>query len=174
MLLNISKQGKLLKLEKSLKRQQRKLSRKTLGSANYKKQKLIVQRLYRRIKNIKNDYKRKSVLRIVQQNPKFITIEKLNIKEMMKDRKVSNAFQQVGLYYVVNWLKQKCIEYDVELRQVDMYYPSSQICSNCGFKKKMPLKERVYKCSNCEESIDRDLNAAINLKQAKEFTLLVI
>ena len=170
---NITKSTKIIKLEKSLKRQQRKLSRREKGSKNFKKQKLIIQRLHRRIKNIKNDLKRKTVLTLVRNNPQYITIENLNIKGLMKNRKLSNAFQQVGLGYFTDYLRVKCIEYEVELRQVSRWYPSSQICSDCGNRKKMPLSERVYKCENCGLEMDRDLNASINLKQTKEYTVLV-
>lgn len=170
---NIAKSAKIVKLEKSLKRQQRKLSRMTKGSSNFKKQKLTIQRLYRRIKNIKNDLKRKTVLNIVRNNPQYITIENLNIKGMMKNRSLSNAFHQIGLGSFTEYLRVKCIEYEIELRQVSRWYPSSQICSDCGSRKKMPLSVRVYKCDNCGLEIDRDLNASINLKEVKEFTLIV-
>ena len=170
---NMAKSNKIQKLEKSLKRQQRKLSRKTKGSENFKKQKLIIQRLHRRIKNIKNEIKRKTVLSIVNKNPQYITIENLNIKGMMKNRKLSNALQQIGLGYFTEWLKVKCNEYGIELRQVSRWYPSSQICSCCGGRQPMPLKERTYNCKNCGLEIDRDLNASINLKQTKKYTVLV-
>ena len=170
---NIAKSAKIVKLEKSLKRQQRKLSRRVNGSKNFKKQKLIIQRLHRRIKNMKNDLKRKTVLTLVRNNPHYITIENLNIKGMMKNRKLSNSFQQIGLGYFTDYLRVKCIEYEVELRQVSRWYPSSQICSACGSRKKMPLNVRVYKCENCGLEMDRDLNASINLKQTKEYTVLV-
>lgn len=170
---NINKSNSIIKLTKSLKRQQRKLSRRVKGSENFKKQKVIVQRLHRRIKNIKTDLKRKTVLEIVRRNPQFVTIEHLNVKGMMKNRKLSNAFQQIGIGYFIEWLKAKCLEYEIELRQVDHFYPSSQICSSCGFRKKMPLHVRTYDCDNCGNSLDRDLNAAINLKNAKDYTVLV-
>lgn len=170
---NISKSNQLVKLTKSLKRQQRKLSRRVKGSANFQKQKVIVQRLHRRIRNIKTDLKRKIVLKIVKKNPQFITIEHLNVKGMMKNRKLSNAFQQIGIGYFTDWLKAKCVEYEIELRRVDRFYPSSQICSCCGERKKMPLHVRTYDCDNCGMSLDRDLNASINLRNSKEYTVLV-
>lgn len=170
---NISKSKVLDKLSKSLKRQQRKLSRRTKGSNNWYKQKAIVQRLHRKISNIKNDMKKKIVLGIVKKNPQYITIEDLNIKGMMKNRILSNSFQQIGIGYFTDWLRQKCIEHQIELRKVDRFYPSSQICSDCGSRKPMPLHLRAYNCENCGLEIDRDLNASINLKQAKEYTVIV-
>lgn len=170
---NVSKSDKLNKLNKSLKRQQRKLSRRVKGSNNWYKQKTIIQNLYRKIKSIKTDLKRKLALKIVKRNPQYITIEDLNIKGMMKNKRLSNSFQQIGIGYFTTWLKQKCIEYEIELRQVDRFYPSSQICSDCGNRKSMPLHLRMYNCDNCGLEIDRDLNASINLKQTKEYTVLV-
>ena len=170
---DIRKNKKLIKLNKSLKRQQRKLSRKKKKSNNWFKQLLKVQRLYRKISNIKKDIKRKKVLEIVKENPQYITIEHLNIKGMMKNRRLSNSFQQVGLSYIVEWLKWKCYQYGIELRQVDRFYPSSQICNKCGNRQPMPLNKRTYKCNNCGNKEDRDINASINLKQAKDYTILV-
>lgn len=170
---NFKHNAVLEKLEKSLKRQQRFLSRKNKGSSNWYKQKVKVQRLHRRIKNIKQDIKRKSILSIVKQKPQFITIENLNIKGLMKNRKISNAFQQIGIGYVVKWLKVKCGEYDIELRQVDRFFPSSQLCSQCGKKQPMPLHKRVYKCDSCGLELDRDINASMNLMNCKDYTVLV-
>lgn len=170
---DLRKNKRLVKLNKSLKRQQRKLNRKQKKSNNWFKQLLKVQRLHRKIANLKKDIKQKKVLEIVRENPQFITIENLNIKDMMKNRKLSNSFQQVGLGYIVEWLKWKCYQYGIELRQVDRFYPSSQICNCCGHKQKMPLNKRIYKCENCGMIEDRDINASINLKQAKDYTVIV-
>lgn len=170
---DLRKNKRLIKINKSLKRQQRKLSRKQKKSNNWFKQLLKVQRLYRKISNLKRDIKRKNILSIVQENPQFITIENLNIKGMMKNKRLSNAFQQIGLGYIVKWLKWKCYQYGIELRQVDRFYPSSQICNQCGNRQKMPLNKRVYKCENCGTIEDRDINASINLKQAKDYTVIV-
>ena len=170
---DLRKNKRLIMLNKSLKRQQRKLSRKQKKSNNWFKQLLKVQRLYRKIKNIKKDIKRKSILSIVKENPQFITIENLNIKGMMKNKRLSNAFQQIGLGYIVEWLKWKCQEYGIELRQVDRFYPSSQLCSKCNHRQKMPLYKRIYKCEQCGLEMDRDINASINLKQATDYIVIV-
>ena len=170
---DLRKNKRLIILNKSLKRQQRKLSRKEKKSNNWFKQLLKVQRLYRRISNLKKDIKQKGVLEIVKENPQFITVENLNIKGMIKNRRLSNAFQQVGLGYIVEWLKYKCNQYGIELRQVDRFYPSSQICNQCGNRQPMPLNKRTYKCNNCGNKEDRDINASINLKQAKDYTVIV-
>jgi putative transposase len=170
---NPNKSITLVKLLKSLKRQQRSLARKRKGSSNWIKQKLKVQRLFRRITNIKRDMKKKIANEITKHNPKFITIEDLNIKGMLKNRRLSNAFQQIGIGYFVEFLKHKCLIKGIELRQVNRFYPSSQLCSRCGNKKKMPLELRTYKCDKCNEELDRDYNASINLRLAEDYTVLV-
>ncbi|MFC3610843.1 putative transposase [Staphylococcus piscifermentans] len=163
----------IVKLDKSLKRQQRKLSRKKKGSHNWYKQLLKVQRLYRCIKNIKRNIKRKGILSIVRTNPQFITVENLNIKGMMRNKRLANSFQQIGLGCIVEWLKIKCQDYGIELRQVDRFYPSSQICSDCCHIQPMPLNQRTYHCPHCGMIKDRDINASINLKQATDYTVIV-
>lgn len=173
-LMSVYLNKKVIKLEKSLKRQQRKLSKKEKGSNNRYKQLLKVNRLYQRIASIKREMKRQFIDKIIKLNPQYIVIEDLNIKGMMKNSKLSNAFQQAGIGYILTWLKFKCKQQGIELRQVSRYYPSSQLCSSCGNKQKMPLNKRVYKCSNeeCGEVIDRDLNASINLVNAKDYEVL--
>ena len=170
---DLRKELKIIKLEASLKRQQRKLSRRVKGSNNWYKQVNIISRLHKRISNFKQDIKRKMILDIVRLNPAYITIENLNIKGLMKNRRFANSFQQVGLGYIVEWLKQKCKEYDVELRQVDRFFPSSQLCSQCNHRQKMPLSKRIFNCESCGFKENRDINASINLKNASEYTVLV-
>lgn len=167
------KNKRLIHLNKSLRRQQRKLSRKVKGSNNWYKQIERINRIYRRIKNIKRDLKHKMIHAIVSTHPQYITIEDLDIKGMMKNKRLSSAFHQVGLRYIVEWLKYKCNQYDIELRQVSRFYPSSQLCSQCQHKQKMPLYKRVYDCKQCGMRLDRDLNASINLVNATEYTVLV-
>jgi putative transposase len=73
---------------------------------------------------------------------------------------------------MVEWLNYKCRQYGIELRQVDRFYPSSQICNECGNRQKMPLYKRQYLCDSCGMIEDRDINASINLKQASDYVVL--
>lgn len=179
---NINKSTKVKKLEKQLKRQQRDLSRKyeykkkRKGEAtnqNILKQKLKVQRLYNRLTNVRTDYQNKVINSIIKQKPSYITIEDLNVTGMLKNKHLSKAIQQQRLFGFKICLLQKSNENNIEIRQVNRWYPSSKICSCCGFKKvDLSLSDRVYECSNCESVIDRDLNASINLLQAKDYIVL--
>lgn len=178
---NINKTSQVKKLEKSLKREQRCLSRKyenkkrgeaTKSARNIDKQKLKVQKLHQRLTNIRKDYVNQIVSELVKSKPKYITIEDLNVKGMMKNRHLSKAVAQQNFYYFRTQLESKCKQYGIELRIVSRWYPSSKTCACCGYiKKDLKLSDRVYICENCGFEIDRDLNAAINLMNAKEYTI---
>jgi len=178
---NINKTSQVKKLEKSLKREQRCLSRKyenkkrgeaTKSARNIDKQKLKVQKLHQRLTNIRKDYVNQIVSELVKSKPKYITIEDLNVKGMMKNRHLSKAVAQQNFYYFRTQLESKCKQYGIELRIVSRWYPSSKTCACCGYiKKDLKLSDRVYICEDCGFEIDRDLNAAINLMNAKEYTI---
>ncbi len=181
--ININKTRKVIILEKSLKRQQRKLSRsyeqnkhRKRGEICYKnrrKQLLVVQKLHARLANIRTEYVRSVVNQLVKTKPTFITIEDLNVKGMMKNRYLSKAVAQQNFYSFKEWLLAKCKEYSIELRKVDKWYPSSKLCSCCGRKKvQLSLSERLFKCDHCDTELDRDFNASLNLKYATDYTVL--
>ena len=179
---NINKTSKVKKVEKKLKREQRKLSRKyeslkirnkkekgVATRQNIQKQVVKIQKLHQRLVNIRTDYINKTISSIVKQKPSYITIEDLNIKGMMKNKHLSKAVASQKFFEFRTKLTTKCKQNNIELRVVDRFYPSSKTCSNCGeIKKDLKLLDRVYKCS-CGLTIDRDLNASINLKNAKKY-----
>ncbi|HII4442137.1 TPA: RNA-guided endonuclease InsQ/TnpB family protein [Clostridium perfringens] len=182
---NINKISTIKKIEKKLKREQRKLSRKyeslkirnkniKEGRAtrqNIQKQIVKVQKLHQRLANIRTDYINKTVSKIVKQKPSYVTIEDLNVKGMMKNKHLSKAIASQKFFEFKNKLVFKCKQNDVELRVVDRFYPSSKTCSNCGkVNKDLKLSDRLYRC-DCGFTIDRDLNASINLKNAKEYKI---
>ena len=171
---NINKSARLKKLEKQLIRGQRSLSRKYENSkkgestqrANIQKQKIKVQKLYQKIDNIRTDYINKTIAEIVKTKPSYITIEDLNVKGMMKNRHLSKAVASQKFYEFRTKLQAKCNENGIELRVVDRWYPSSKTCHCCGaVKKDLKLSDRIFKCS-CGYVEDRDLNAALNLRDA--------
>lgn len=98
--------------------------------------------------------------------PSYITIEDLNVSGMMKNRHLSKAVTSQKFYKFRTSLKAKCDENGIELRVVDIWYPSSKICHCCGaIKKDLKLSDRIYRC-DCGYVEDRDFNAALNLKDA--------
>lgn len=173
---NINKTGRVRRLKKKHTRDQRSLSRKYVRGAdnqsnNYMKQKARVAKNYDRLTRIRREYQRQVVSDIVKRKPSFITIEDLNITGMLKNRHLSRAVYEARLYEFVSWLRYQCYKNGIELRQVSRWFPSTKLCSNCGSLKDMPLKERTYAC-DCGLKIDRDVNAAINLKNAVDYTIL--
>ena len=177
---NINKTQRIRKLEKKLKREQKRLSRKyeflkkrggTATKSNINKKIVKVQKLHHRLDNTRTDYINKTISRIVNQKPKFITIEDLNVKGMMKNKHLSKAVAEQKFYEFRNKLTTKCNALDIELRIVDRFYPSSKLCHCCGqIKKDLKLKDRVYKCE-CGYIEDRDYNASLNLRDAKIYKI---
>lgn len=177
---NINKTNNVKKIGKKLKREQRKLSRKIISikkgestQKNFVKQKLKVQKLYQRLLNIRTDYLNKTIHSIVKTKPSFIVIEDLNVHGMMKNRYLSKAVAQQKFFEFKTKLISKCKENNIELRVVDRWYPSSKLCHNCGhIKKDLKLKDRTYICSKCGYVEDRDINASLNLRDAKTYTII--
>ena len=176
---NINKSAGLKKLEKQLIREQRSLSRKyenlkkgeSTQRANIQKQRLKVQKLHHKMDNIRKDYINKTIAEIVKTKPSYITIEDLNVKGMMKNRCLSKAVASQKFYEFRTRLKAKCDEKGIELRVADRFYPSSKTCHHCGsIRKNLKLSDRIYRCE-CGYVADRDLNAALNLKDAKTYRI---
>ena len=176
---NINKSAGLKKLEKQLIREQRSLSRKyenlkkgeSTQRANIQKQRLKVQKLHHKMDNIRTDYINKTIAEIVKTKPSYIMIEDLNVKGMMKNRCLSKAVASQKFYEFRTRLKAKCDENGIELRVADRFYPSSKTCHHCGsVRKNLKLSDRIYRCE-CGYVADRDLNAALNLKDAKTYKI---
>ena len=176
---NINKSAGLKKFEKQLIREQRSLSRKyeslkkgeSTQRANIQKQKLKVQKLHHKMDNIRTDHINKTIAEIVKTKPSYITIEDLNVKGMMKNRCLSKAVASQKFYEFRTRLKAKCDENGIELRVADRFYPSSKTCHHCGsVRKNLKLSDRIYRCE-CGYVADRDLNAALNLKDAKTYRI---
>ena len=178
---NINKSSKVKRLEKRLRREQRRLSRKyeskkkkggkiATASANIEKQKLKVQKLHQRIDEIRKDYENKVIQEIVKQKPRFITVEDLNVKGMMKNRHLAKAVAAQRFNCLLTKLKRKAEIIGIEVHMVDRFYPSSKTCHVCGhIHKGLKLTDRVYICPECGYTEDRDFNASLNLRDAKKY-----
>ena len=141
-----------------------------ISFANIEKQKLKIQKLYRRITRIREDYENKTVHEIIKQRPAYITVEHLNIVGMMKNRFLAKALASQRLGYLLVKLQRKSFIVGIEFRKVDRFYPSSKTCHACGYiHKGLKLKDRVYVCPECGYTADRDYNASLNLRDAKEY-----
>ncbi|MED4531950.1 transposase [Metabacillus fastidiosus] len=171
---NINKTKTIRNTEKRLRRLQRSVSRKyemnKEGKSFVKTSNLIkiekkIQRLHRRLTNIRDNHIHQATHAIVKTKPCRVVMEDLNISGMMKNKHLSKAIANQKLYEFIRQMKYKCEKYGIEFIQADRFFPSSKTCSNCRtIKKDLKLSDRAYLCS-CGLKIDRDLNASINLSK---------
>ena len=175
---NINSTRKIKNLTRRLKRYQRSISKKIEYYKRYKiklstcknfiKQKKQIYNIYSKLRNIReNSYYQISHL-ILSKNPKYIVIEDLDVKSMYKNKRIASLLQITGFRKFVNILENISSKYNIPIKKVDRYYPSSKMCSSCShIKEKLSLSTRTYICSSCGLSINRDLNASINLLNYK-------
>lgn len=153
-------------LQKSLNKlakEQRKLSRKKKGSKNRNKQRMRVAKLYEKIANQRKDFLHKLSSELINEN-QVICLEDLKVKEMQQNKYLSQSISDVGWYEFRRQLEYKAKWYGRTISFVDKYYPSSQICSNCGENTgKKTLNIREFDCPYCGKHHDRDINASINI-----------
>ena len=198
---SINKSKKVRRLEKKLRQKQRSLSRRYESNMankvyyksgakkgqlksfewkrplheckNLQKQQQVVNRLRERLTRIRTDYNRKGLQSILKRKPSFIVIEDLNVKGLMKNKHLSKAISQAQWYQSRVFLQQQCEKLGIELRLAPRFYPSSKLCSHCGYKNvDLKLKDRSWECPDCHVIHDRDENAAINLGKCETYTVL--
>lgn len=153
----------LKKSEKKLKRAQRRLSKMKKGSGNYQKQRIKVAKIHQKISSQRQDFLHKLSCKITNEN-QVIVIEDLNVKRLQKNHRLAKTISDVGWYEFRRQLQYKCEWKGRQLVVIDRWFPSSQICSNCGKntgKKKLQIRE--FTCPYCGKLHDRDINASINI-----------
>ena len=140
---------------------------------NLQKQQLVINKLHERLSRIRTDYNQKALQLILKRKPSFIVIEDLNIKGLMKNKHLSKAISQAQWYASRLFLQHQCEKLGIELRLAPRFYPSSKLCSQCGYKNKdLKLKDRHWECPNCHVIHNRDKNASINLEKCVDYTVL--
>ena len=188
---NINKTKEVHRLEKKLRREQRRQSRKFTANIdpyetvqrnekkrgrrpvwkrpirecrNIERQRQRIALLHRRLKNIRENHIHQTTAAIVKTKPSRIVMEDLNVRGMMKNRHLAREIASENFYEFRRQMEYKCEPYGIQLVFADRFYPSSKTCSHCGhIKKDLKLNNRTYICPACGHVIDRDLNAAINL-----------
>ena len=174
---NINKSRKVKLIEKRKKRYQRSVSRKYLKNKkgesycktqNIKKIEKKVLKLNKRLTYIRTDYLYKCINDMINRKPRFIKMEDLNAKGMVKNHKIAKSVSEASFNKIKQILTYKCQKEGIELKLIDRWFPSSKTCSRCGnVKKELSLKERIYVCERCGFVIDRDYNASINILNYK-------
>lgn len=163
----------LSKLSKKLAKEQKILSRRALAakkegrklsdSKNYQKQRIKVAKIHEKIANRRKDFLNKLSTTLIK-NHDVICIEDLSNKNLMKNHKLAKAIGDVSWSKFVRMLEYKANWYGKQMSKISRWYPSSQICSDCGFSsRKKPLSVRKWTCTNCGSHHDRDINASINI-----------
>lgn len=170
---NINKTQKIRKIIKKKRRLQRKISKKYLlnkkGDSYCKTSNIIkfekkLLKLNHRLTDIRHNYLHQVTTEIISRKPKFIVLEDLNVKGMMKNKNLSEAVAEQCFYEFYRQIEYKSTWNNIKFIIADRFYASSKICSCCGhIKKDLKLSDRIYKCDNCNNVIDRDKNASINL-----------
>jgi putative transposase len=155
----------LKKQMRKLARKQRELSRKQKGSKNREKALIKVAKIHRTVRLARLDVLHQATTKLVRSYD-TIVIEDLNVKGMVKNRKLARAISDGGFGLFRTMLENKCKMYGKTLVIADRFFPSSKTCSSCGHKKEeLKLSERTFVCDKCNFEMDRDLNAAINLEK---------
>ena len=154
---------RLAKIESQIAKHNKNLSRKIKGSKNWKKNVAKLHKLYNKVFNIRNDEYQKLSTEIVQFFD-LIGLEKLQPKNMIRNRRLSHSISQIAWTRLVDMIKYKSEWYDKIFIQVDRFFPSSKLCSCCGWKyEDLTLAIRKWTCSECGTQHDRDINASINI-----------
>jgi putative transposase len=153
----------LRKSEKRLKRLQRAFDRKQKGSKNKEKARIKLAKQYEYVSNLRNDFLHKLSKAIIDEN-QVIVVEDLNVKGMQQNPYLSKSISDSGFGKFLRYLEYKADWYGKTLIVVDKFYPSSKLCSMCGYKhKQLKLSDRYWICPECRTYHDRDINASVNL-----------
>jgi putative transposase len=152
------------KYQRKLKKAQRILSKKIKGSNGWKKQRIVVAKIHEMIANSRKDFLHKLTTKIVSEYD-VIAVEDLNVTGMMKNRCLSKAIADVGIFELNRQLEYKAAWYGKQVVKISRWEPSTKTCSACGNVQVMKLSQRVYECE-CGLNMCRDLNAAHNIKRA--------
>ena len=154
----------LKKLEKKIRFWQKKLARQIKGSFRGVKTKLKLNKVYEKMKRLQNYYFWHLANKLSREN-QAISLETLSIGNMKENRRLSHSIHLTSWGEFITKLKQKAVEYETSLHFAERFYASTKICHNCKIKKEMSLAERIYVCADCGYEQQRDINAALNLRE---------
>ena len=172
---NINKTPKIKNIEKRIKKLSKDINRKYqankqgnkyIKTNNILKKEKQLRKLYFRLDGIRENYAHQMTHQMISMRPKTIVLEDLNIVGMLKNRHLSKAIQQQKFFKIRRQIEYKSKKYGIDVVFADRYFPSSKLCSSCGFlNKELTLKDRIFICPICGNVLDRDCNAALNLSR---------
>jgi putative transposase len=150
--------------KKKISKLHKQLSRKKKGSNNKNKCRIKLAKYYEKLNNIKENYLHKISNQLLNEN-QVIVMEDLSVSNMVKNHKLARSLQELSLYRFKEILRYKSEWYGRDLVEIDRWFPSSKLCNKCNYKNsELTLKDRTWICPECGESHDRDINAAINIR----------
>ena len=174
---NINKSKCIKKLEQKQCRLQRSISRKykiNMEGESYKKTRNLIKnekqlkKVTQRLTHIRHEYIQYITSTVISRKPRLIAIEDLNVKGMMKNKHLAKHIQDCCWGLFRQLIVYRANRIGIKMVFVDRFYASSKTCSHCGYKQDMPLSKRIYRCPQCDTIMDRDLNAAINIRNYGE------
>lgn len=164
----IKKKSKEVKrLENKIKRLNRQLSRQEKSSKNRERTRVALRLVYRRLSNIRDDFYQQYSASVVKSKPERVVVEDLNIKAMLKNKYLAPSIHKASWSVLDRQLEYKCLFMGIPFVRADRFFPSTQLCFYCGYRKtgkeKLQIKDRTYSCSECGLVINRDLNSSLSL-----------
>ena len=149
------------------------ISESSTTKSNYFKNRSEIEAIYHRMNCIRNDYIRQCINQIVNKNPKFVAVEDLKITDMVSDRRFAKYVADEHFYQFKLGLYKKCKERGIEFRVINHWYPSTRQCHDCGYivGSKISVNQREFVCPKCGSIIPRDLNASLNIRDAKDYVV---
>ena len=149
----------------NLRRKQKSLSRKVMGSANCGRARMLVAKVHERVKNRRNDFQHKLSKRLIDEN-QAVCVETLKVGNMLKNRRLAKHIADASWSELIRKLDYKAVWSGKHLVRIDQWFPSSKTCSACGtVGDTLPLKVREWTCASCGARHDRDINAALNIRK---------
>ena len=150
--------------QRKISKLQKKLSKKQNGSKNKEKTRIKLAKYHEKLKNIKTNYLHEVSNKLINEN-QVICMEDLNVSGMMKNHNLARSIQELSLYNFKTILKYKATWYGRDIVEVDRYFPSTKLCSCCGYKNNsLTLNDREWECPECKVVHDRDFNSSINIE----------
>ena len=160
-----TKQSRVIKDINRRKKMERTNPLENCQSKRAKKRLRAMQKQYKRVANITENFIQQTTKDIINMRPKAVVMEDLQVENFTRNHNIARHVYHANFGRSIEVMKLKCNKYGIPFIQADKDYPSTQLCSSCGNRQEMKLWQKTYKCPQCGLVIDRDINAALNLEK---------